>query len=120
MNPLRTLSPAHRLWLVVGLVCALLWQPAGATARAAGMASGIEVCTMAGMQVVDADGLPLDAGVHPCTDCCGSLLPPGLLPSRSATAASALRHAAPASPPTVQRLAAEWLAPLSRGPPAHA
>ncbi|CAN7617749.1 hypothetical protein [Rhizobacter sp. LjRoot28] len=120
MSRLPSPSPAHRILMLVWVALALLWQPAGATARAAGMAAGQEVCTSVGMQMVDADGQPIQAQSHPCTDCCGSLWPAALLPGMATGLLRELRHATPASPPPPLRLAAEWLGPLSRGPPADA
>lgn len=103
--------------MAVWLVASLLWQPFLSTAHAAAMATGTEVCTSAGMQWVDADGKTVAAHAHACADCCSSPVPPGLLPDAAVPAAVPLRHAAPAEFLTVQRLSAQWLAPLSRGPP---
>ena len=109
---------SHRLLLAVWLVVSLLWQPFLNTAHAAAMVTGTEVCTSAGTQWVDADGQPVAAHAHACADCCSSPVPPVLLPDAGGVAPLPLRHAAPAEPLTLQRLAAQWLAPLSRGPPA--
>ena len=104
--------------LAVWLVVSLLWQPFLNTAHAAAMVTGTEVCTSTGPQWVDADGQVVAAHAHACADCCSSPVPPVLLPGAAAAPVVPLRHAAPAEPLTAQRLAAQWLAPLSRGPPA--
>lgn len=107
----------HRLLLAVLLVLSLLWQPWVSTAHAVAMASGVEVCTSTGPQVFDANGKAIDAQPRSCLDCCGSISPPALLPTVAALVVHPLSFAAPAEPLTAQRLAAQWLAPLSRGPP---
>jgi hypothetical protein len=113
----RTASRHHRLLLAVLLVLSLLWQPWVSTAHAVAMASGTEVCTSTGPQVFDANGKAIDAQPRSCLDCCGAMSPPALLPTAAALALHPLSHAAPAEPLTAQRLAAQWLVPLSRGPP---
>lgn len=107
----------HRLLLAVMLVVSLLWQPWVSTTHAVAMASGVEVCTSAGPQVFDANGKAIDAQPRSCLDCCGAVSPPALLPTVAALGVHPLSHAAPADVLTAQRLAAQWLAPLSRGPP---
>ncbi len=101
--------------LVVWLVLALLFQPWIGAYRAAAAVGGIEVCTVAGPKRVDADGNPrtVNHGAHDC--CCVSAVaspPPSL-----ATHAVALAHESPAATLKAGRIAAEWLSPLSRGPP---
>ena len=117
MTPSRTSTRTHRLLLAVMLVVSLLWQPWVSTTHAVAMASGVEVCTSAGPQVFDANGKAIDAQPRSCLDCCGSASSWALLPTVTAVGAHPLPHAAPAEGLTAQRLAAQWLAPLSRGPP---
>ena len=102
------------MWIAI----ALLFQNAILTQHALAMATGIEVCSVAGPTRVDADGHPLKGGDLKHHDCCcatplaappvARTLPP--MPSAGRVAAA---------PVTAARLAADWLAPLSRGPPAR-
>jgi len=80
------------------------------------MASGIEVCSASGAKRVDREGKPLPSLGHAGHDCCctAAALPP---PVPQDTAAPNLRHEAPTRHLSAGRLAAQWLAPLSRGPP---
>ena len=99
------------LWLALALVL----QSFTALSHATAMAAGTELCSAGGHTTrvsVDDDG---GTGTSP-HDCCLSAataapppVPQPLLP--------ALGFDAPAPALTAQRLAAEWLAPLSRGPP---
>ena len=113
----RIASRHHRLLMAVLLVLSLLWQPWVSTAHAVSMASGTEVCTSTGPQLFDANGKAIDAQPRSCLDCCGAMSPPALQPTAAPLVLHPLSHAAPAEPLTAQRLAAQWLAPLSRGPP---
>ena len=81
------------------------------------IAGGTSVCSATGTTtVVDADGEPLPAAAHGHHDCCCSAtyaLPP---PQGEPAPRVDVAHA-PAEQLTAQRLGAQWLAPLSRGPP---
>ena len=82
------------------------------------VAAGTQVCSASGAdRVVDADGQPLPAaGGHLGHDCCCMPLA-GPAPSMAAwVPARHVRHVH-AQTLTQRKLAAQWLAPLSRGPP---
>ncbi|CAN5436016.1 hypothetical protein BH09PSE6_BH09PSE6_01080 [soil metagenome] len=90
-------------------------QSQAMASHALAMSMGIEICTAEGMVLVDHDGKPLpkESMQH---DCCGI----GTLGAASAPPcldALELQHAAPSAPMPASALAAEWLGPLSRGPP---
>lgn len=111
-----------RLW------AALLWAalavavlPASSAAQAIRMATAFEVCGSFGARKVDSHGEPVPAHeAHAAHhhDCC--ITPTLGLPSAEAvTPAASSAGPAPATALTAARLGSEWLAPLSRGPPAR-
>ncbi len=107
---------ARRAFLAFVAVLALLLQPWVGAGRAAAMAMGTEICTTTGVQLLDAQGKAVDASTHASHDCCctGTLwLPAGL----AFEGAGSFAQESPAEVLTTSRLDAEWLAPLSRGPP---
>ena len=94
---------------------AMLVQTVSMAYHATAMATGIEVCTTDGAMRVSTDGEPLgsDSAGHDC--CCPGTVgtPPAvedLTPLRAI-------DPAPSERITAGRLSAQWLAPLSRGPP---
>jgi hypothetical protein len=100
---------------VLWLALALLLQSFTALSHATAMAAGTELCSANGHTTrvsVEDDGA---AGASP-HDCClsAATAAPPTLPQPLLLA---LGFDAPAPALTAQRLAAEWLAPLSRGPP---
>lgn len=105
------------LWLAVCLFVALVGQPWVAAYQATLAGLGIEVCTSEGMKRVDADGNVVSVTGQPSHDCCGTGIAglPGNTPAVPLTA----RHDSPVTLLTAGRLAAEWQAPLSRGPPTY-
>lgn len=110
---LRRTSVPLLLWAVLAFVGhAMLGSYLGVA-----IAGGTAVCSATGSTtVVDADGEPLPAETHAHHDgCCSAAY---ALPAPAAEPAPSL-HAghAPAGQLTAQRLGAQWLAPLSRGPP---
>lgn len=99
------------------MVC-LAWQLPASAAQRVAMASGLEVCTTSGMQIVDADGKAISAQHHECPDCCCAASP--MMPAAPDRYDPAVYpRPAPIETLTMRRLAAQWLAPLSRGPPAN-
>ncbi|WP_372526141.1 DUF2946 family protein [Piscinibacter sp.] len=78
---------------------------------------GLEVCSADGAKRVDADGKPISSGEHHAHDCCCSADLAAPLPGQL-TAETPARHSFPGSLATFGQLSAQWLAPLSRGPPA--
>ncbi len=105
------------LWLAVCLLVALVGQPWVGAYQATLAGLGFEVCTSEGMKRVDADGKVVSVTGQPSHDCCGTGIAglPGDPPLLTGTAG----HDSPVTLLTAGRLAAEWQAPLSRGPPAH-
>lgn len=99
------------MWLALALVFQLLLGAHHSTV----MASGLEVCSADGAVRVDAGGSPLssDHG-HAC--CCTADF--SLPPTFEAHLKADMTAASPAALFTLGRLSAQWLAPLSRGPPA--
>jgi len=81
------------------------------------VAAGTTVCSATGSKTMtNADGEPLPATAHhadPC--CCTQVVAP--LPFLGECKPVRHRSQAPHEPLTLQKLAAQWLAPLSRGPP---
>jgi hypothetical protein len=104
---------AAAFWLALVL---LLQGPAMAY-QATAMATGIDVCSASGSKRVDGEGKPLTASHTSHHDCCCSAasLPP---PLSIDTSLLAFGHETPADKLSAGRLGAEWMAPLSRGPPA--
>lgn len=110
------------LWATLGL---LLWAfmasavlPTSAAAQAIRVATAFEVCGSFGARKVDAHGEPVSAQDAHHHDCC--ITPPLCAPPSSALhAVTRLDAVAPAARLTAARLGSEWLAPLSRGPPAR-
>lgn len=117
LRPITVPTRGHRLFLAVLLVLSFVWQPWVATSHAAAMASGTAICTSRGNVVLDAQGKAVPSARQGCGDCCSSVTPAALLPTIATVPQRAVSHAAPADVLTAQRLAAQWLAPLSRGPP---
>jgi len=80
-------------------------------------ATGMEVCSASGSSIVtDADGDPLPASAqHMHDSCCLPAFGPS--PFLAEWKAVHPLRQAPAEPLTLQKFAAQWLAPLSRGPP---
>lgn len=105
------------LWLAVCLVVALVGQPWVAAYQATLAGLGIEVCTSEGMKRVDADGNVVSVTGQPSHDCCGTGI--AGLPGNTLAVPPTARHDSPVTLLTAGRLAAEWQAPLSRGPPTH-
>jgi NADPH-dependent 2,4-dienoyl-CoA reductase/sulfur reductase-like enzyme len=103
------------LWLAVCLVVALVGQPWVAAYQATLAGLGIEVCTSEGMKRVDADGNVVSVTGQPSHDCCGTGI--AGLPGNTLAVPPTARHDSPVTLLTAGRLAAEWQAPLSRGPP---
>ena len=101
-------------------MAALLVQGWLGTYFGVAVAAGTKVCSATGAStVMDADGKPLPASAahHANECCCTPFLGPSLvLPEWRLAHQPGL---APAEPLTLQKLAAQWLAPLSRGPPVH-
>jgi len=92
--------------------------PASAAAQAIRLATAFEVCGSFGARKVDAHGEPVSAQDAHHHDCC--ITPPlGAPPSSALHAVTRLDAVAPAARLTAARLGSEWLAPLSRGPPAR-
>ncbi|CAN5302552.1 hypothetical protein BH10PSE17_BH10PSE17_15770 [soil metagenome] len=92
-------------------------QTQAMSSHALAMSMGIEICTAQGMKFVDPDGKPLpkESMQHDCC-CIGTL---GSAPTSVVPIVLTLPAAAPTSFVATRRLSAEWLAPLSRGPPQH-
>lgn len=105
------------LWLAVCLVVALVGQPWVAAYQATLAGLGIEVCTSEGMKRVDADGNVVSVTGQPSHDCCGTGI--AGLPGNTLAVSPTARHDSPVTLLTAGRLAAEWQAPLSRGPPTY-
>lgn len=105
------------LWLAVCLVVALVGQPWVAAYQATLAGLGIEVCTSEGMKRVDADGNVVSVTGQPSHDCCGTGI--AGLPGNTLAVPHTAHHDSPVTLLTAGRLAAEWQAPLSRGPPTH-
>ncbi len=120
MFPLRFLPhrfDARRCLLAVCAIVALLVQPWVSATRLVAMANGTPVCTSGGdMKMVDADGQPMQAMHHPCLDCCSASLL-GLPPVLAWNEPRPVLHTQPAELITASRRDAQWLSPLSRGPP---
>jgi hypothetical protein len=110
------LRRARRAFLALVAVFVVLLQPWVGTSHAVAMTLGMEVCTTAGIQSIDAQGKALDDVKHDVHDCCSSGAA-GLPADVATTGHGQYRHAAPAEMLTAGRLDAEWLSPLSRGPP---
>lgn len=103
--------------LLMWALLAFAVLPASSAAQAIRMATAFEVCGSFGTRKVDAHGEPVPA--HEGRSCDGCATPPLALPPAAVAVrlASQPRGATPA-PLTAARLGSEWLAPLSRGPPA--
>lgn len=110
---------AARGWgvdLVWGLVLALLLQGLVMPRHAIAMATSTEVCSADGAaKFVDADGHTVSKhGMdHDC--CCPSLA--AALPATGWVPAPPATPVPPRPAPAAALLAAQWLGPLSRGPP---
>ncbi|HWP18779.1 MAG TPA: hypothetical protein VNO84_06605 [Burkholderiaceae bacterium] len=104
--------------LALWLAAVVLLQAVLGSYLSAAVAGGTSVCSATGTAiVVDADGEPLPAHAHflhdgCCTPAFGLHLAPGT------AAGPGLAHEAPTARLSARRLAAAWMAPLSRGPPA--
>ena len=100
---------------VVALVLLLLFQFVFMAHHSVVMAAGTEICTSEGTKHLSAEGDSIgDAGHH--HDCCST----GKLAAPPATRLGSAQEAAGTVTSTfitTDRLAAQWLAPLSRGPP---
>lgn len=119
MTLFRLGHPTRRLRLLLAalLVLSFVWQPWVVTAHAAAVATGNAICTSRGNVVLDSEGKAVPSARQVCGDCCGCATPAALLPEVASIQHRAVSHASPADVLTAQRLAAQWLAPLSRGPP---
>ena len=97
------------------MIVALLTQGTAAAYHAVAMAVGTEVCSAEGSKHVDEDGHVIKGqGMHDC--CCPSVAtapPPSVDPVMLATGVTL-----PESDLPLPAFAAQWLGPLSRGPPA--
>jgi hypothetical protein len=111
-------TTAHRrTWSVFWLALCLLFQSTVLIRHAAAMTTGAEVCSANGSKRVDADGKPVSDAVGHDYDCgcCGvSLAAP---PADAAIRDPMTVPLSPTAFIAVSRLYAQWLAPLSRGPP---
>jgi len=113
-------APLLRARVAAWLVLCLLCQGFVAVRHEVAMAAGFEVCSADGSRrVVDDEGRPVSDGAQAHHACC--LLGDTAAPPPLARAFEGLAVVvAPAASVPVGRLAAEWAAPLSRGPPATA
>lgn len=114
-RPPSTTCPRRVAW-AFWLVCALLVQAACLSYHATAMATGVEVCSVEGTKRVPDDSSPASdatAGEHDLC-CVSALATPPVLDIANAS----FEPPAPTSHLSAERLGAQWLAPLSRGPPA--
>jgi hypothetical protein len=97
-------------------VLVLLLQPWVGTSHAVAMAMGTEICTTFGTQWVDGQGKALDGAKHDGHDgCCSGAA--GMTADLAPAGHGNDRQCTPAESLAASRHGAEWLAPLSRGPP---
>ncbi|WKB53379.1 DUF2946 family protein [Eleftheria terrae] len=110
--------PGRRLALALWLALVMFWQPWVAAYQASLAAAGIEVCTATGVTRVHPKEQP--AGEHQGHDqdcCCSAGLVAALPPVPAPL--PRLHAIAPTAHLGERVLQAEWLGPLSRGPPRH-
>jgi len=117
-SPAASRSTPSRGALAFALAVVLIAQALFGSYLGVAVAAGTQVCSASGAAlVVDADGdlLPA-AGAHLGHDCCCTALG-GPSPSPVTWQPMLLPRQVRAANPTQRELAAQWLAPLSRGPP---
>jgi hypothetical protein len=113
----------RRYLTVLLLLVSLLAQPWLAAAPSTAANLDTEICTGTGLQLVHERGDPSDpthggSGHHDCMDCCCAS-PVAILPPAWAPVLPEAGHEAVVMTLSARQLAAQWLAPLSRGPPLH-
>ena len=113
----------RRYLTVLLLLMSLLAQPWLAAVPSTAASLDMEICTGTGLQLVqervDPAGSDHDgSGHHDCMDCCCAS-PVAVLPSAWVPVLPEAGHETVVMTLSARQLAAQWLAPLSRGPPAH-
>jgi hypothetical protein len=114
--PLR--PPPSRFWLIRCLAVVLAVHGMLGAYLGVAVAAGMPVCSATGAKtVLDADGEPLPGTGSPLGHecCCTSFFGPA--PFLATWQPAQHFQPAPAEPLTLRKFAAQWLAPLSRGPP---
>jgi hypothetical protein len=106
-----------RTWPAVWLAFCVLLQSTVLVQHALAMATSVEICSTDGPKRVDADGKPISDAVGHDNGCgyCGVSLAAPPVPA-SISEPMPVRSSLPAFI-TIGKLHAQWLAPLSRGPP---
>ena len=100
------------MWLVL----CLLTQSVLAAQHVIAMTLGNEVCTTDGVKKIGDDGQPLAGSAQHDHDCCCSATD-SAAPSPEFIVAVERNRTSAETLLTAGRLAAQWLAPCSRGPP---
>lgn len=113
----------RRYLTVLVLLVSLLAQPWLLAAPSPAANLDTEICTGNGLQIVHELGDPAGSahdgsGHHDCMDCCCAS-PVAILPPAWSSALPEPGLEIPAIALTARQRAAQWLAPLSRGPPSH-